>query len=269
MMALISIHSLSKMRIAASDGELGKVEQLFFDDESWTIRYLVVQTGSWLLGKKVLISPIAVSRLNWEEFTIEVNLTREQVEQSPDMDSDQPVSRQMESQYHDYYRWPYYWNGAAAWGMAAYPGMLVGAYPRSALANESAAWKRQKEEGDTHLRSSKETIGYSVEALDASFGQVEDFLMDDQSWKIRYLIVDTRKFWPSKSVLLPPEWVESVSWSGQKFRIAVSERVVKEAPPYDPKLGVDRDYEQRLHGYYGRSGYWDMESDLDKDQRAV
>jgi hypothetical protein len=128
--------------------------------------------------------------------------------------------------------------------------------------------RRQPDEGDIHLRSSKEVIGYKVDATDATFGHIEDFIMNEDSWKIRYLVIDTKSFWPSKSVLLPPDWVNSVSWRGQKCRINLPEDVIKQAPDFDPRQPIDRDFEERLYGYYRRPGYWVTDSGSDQERRA-
>jgi hypothetical protein len=150
------------------------------------------------------------------------------------------VSRQMEQQYFGYYRWPYYWTGAGIWGSGAFRLIPPGVPP-----------------AELHLRSTKEVTGYKVEATDAAFGHVEDLIIEDDSWKIRYLVTDTKSFWPSKSVLLPSDWVDSVSWNDRKFRINLSEKVIKQAPEFDLTQPIDRDFEKRLFGYYGRPGYWE------------
>ena len=111
-----STKDLKGNAIVATDGDIGKVDDFYFDDKSWTIRYLVADTGNWLLGRKVLLSPIAVGKADFSSGRINVKLTKKQVEESPSIDSDKPVSRQHEAYYHDYYGYPYYWSGPYLWG---------------------------------------------------------------------------------------------------------------------------------------------------------
>ncbi|HLE01774.1 MAG TPA: PRC-barrel domain-containing protein [Bdellovibrionota bacterium] len=260
---LKSLESLTNMVVQATDGEIGSVEEFYFDDEKWTVRYLVVQTGGWLTGKKVLISPIAVEQINVPARAIHVSLTRKQVEDSPSIDTDKPVSRQLEARYYDYYRWPYYWTGAGVWGMAPYPAGMLGRPPTSAsYASETAGTEtsaNQESKGDPHLRSSDVVRGYRIEATDGRFGHVDDFIIEDDSWRIRYLVADTVNFWPSKSVLISPEWVDSISWKDRKCRVNLAENVIKGSPEYLPGETITRDYEERLYSHYGRPKYWSSE----------
>jgi sporulation protein YlmC with PRC-barrel domain len=251
----LSLKSLKKSKILASDGEIGHVEEFLFDDEKWTVRYLVVNTGSWLTGRKVLVSPISVQEIDDPANTIRVSLTRQQVEASPDIDSDKPVSRQNEAQYYDYYRWPYYWEGGGIWGGSPYPGMLGGQYrfPTSPP-------KVPPEKRDSHLRSTHIVQGYEIEATDHLFGRVEDFIIDDATWSIRYLVIDTVRFWPNKSVILSPEWVDSISWEERRIRVNLTEDKIKNSVEYNPDAPVNREYEERLYDYYGRPKYWDSDN---------
>jgi len=256
---LRSTQTLKGYAIQATDGLLGKIEEILFDDDQWAVRYFVVNTGSWLTGKKVLISPIAVKGIKAENQTMIVTLSRQQVKQSPDIDTDKPVSRQMEIQYYDYYHWPYYWTGAGVWGIAPDPaGML--ARPYSVSPSEKEAHKDERKD-DPHLRSENEVRGYAIEATDARFGQVEDFIIDEESWKIHYLIIDTIKYWPSRSVLISPDWVLSISWADRKLRVNLAKDQIKSSPTFDATAPLDRAYEERLFNYYHRAKYWDKGSD--------
>lgn len=258
---LRSLQNLTDAVILATDGEIGSVDQFYFDDEKWTVRYLVVKTGSWIARKKVLISPIAVQGFDRSLNVIRVSLTRKQVEESPDLDTDKPVSRQMEAQFHDYYRWPYYWTGAGVWGIAPYPGGMIGRpYPIPSTRTDPSSGEQPEEKGDPHLRSSHTVRGYGIEATDRRFGHVEDFIFDDESWTIRYLVIDTVNFWPSKSVLVSPEWVGSISWADRKFRVNLTEEQIKNSPEFRPDEPINREYEERLYDYYGRPRYWSQDS---------
>src|SRR5919201_4611235 len=178
-------------RIEATDGEIGKVDQLYFDDEHWGMRYLVVNTGNWLRGRKVLISPASIDRSRSTEAAIRVNLSRKQVEQSPDVDTEKPVSRQYEEIYAKYYGFPLYWAPAEA-----------AAAPAAARAAETdrKLQAAERKTTESHLRSSDEVIGYSIQAPDGVIGHVEDLLVDDETWSVAHLVVDTRDWLPGKEV---------------------------------------------------------------------
>lgn len=261
---LQSANELKSKVIHASDGELGTVDQFLFDDNSWTIRYLVVETGK-ILGRKVLISPISIDRKHKMDG-LTLSLTKEQIRNSPGIDSDKPVSRQHETEYFNYYGYPYYWGGPGLWGATAYPvghptRAHIQGYPdrTSGYAGTAAAARYQepKEEGDPHLRGTKEVTGYYIEATDGNIGHVEDLLIDDETWAIRYVVVDTVNWWPGKKVVLSPQWIKDVSWTDSTVYVDVSRDRIKNAPEYDPASIIDRDYENRLYEHYGSPRYWD------------
>ena len=247
---LRSSKDLQGYTIAASDGDVGRVHDFYFDDERWTVRYLVVDTGTWLPGRKVPISPVALGEADWYGQRLSVNLTKEQVKDSPDIDLDKPISRQYEVDYFNYYGWPYYWAGVGAWAGWAYPGLLATA-PRS-----QAAPVAVEERGDPHLRSVWEVTGYHIQATDEEIGHVEDFIVDDETWEMRYLVVDTSNWWFGKKVLVAPRWITTVSWPERKVFVDLTRDQVKDAPEWDPDAPVNREYEERLYDYYGRPAYW-------------
>jgi uncharacterized protein YrrD len=246
---LTTISDIKGAEIDATDGQIGSVDDVYFDDVGWTVRYLVVDTGTWLPGRKVLISPMAVRSSNWRLDSLPVELTKAQVEASPSIDTDKPVERQYEIEYSRYYGYPYYWSGPYRWGSARYPGELdIDALP--------AEPPVPLESGDPHLRSARDLMGYYIEAADGDIGHVADFLVDDQEWAIRYLIVDTRNWWPGKKVLISPEWVTRMSWEESRVHVDLSREGVKSAPEYDPTHPLDRDYETRLFRHHRRRSYW-------------
>lgn len=253
--------------IQAADGEIGSVDRFFFDDQKWTIRYLVVDTGGWLLGRQVLISPVSLGRSSWASRKLDVNLTKARIEKSPDIDTHMPVSRQRESEYFDYYGYPYYWYGGGLWGAGAYPAGLtvprglaypdrVGAATGYAESATEPVAMRSEEQGDPHLRSTKEVIGYYIEARDGDIGHVEDFIIDVESWAIRYMVVDTVNWWPGKKVVVAPQWIARVSWAESNVYVDLTRESIKNAPEYDPSAIVNREYENKLYDYYGRPKYW-------------
>jgi sporulation protein YlmC with PRC-barrel domain len=261
---LRSVNELKGKTIHARDGEIGTVDQFLFDDESWTIRYLVIETGK-LLGRKVLISPISIERKQKREG-LTLSLTKEQIRNSPPIDADKPVSRQHETEYFNYYGYPYYWGGPGLWGGTSYPighpstSRSLGYPDRTSGYAGTAATARTrtaKQEGDPHLRSTKEVIGYYIEASDGNIGHVEDFLIDDENWAIRYVVVDTVNWWPGKKVVIAPQWIKDVSWTESRVYVDLSRERIKNAPEYDPTAIVDRGYEDKLYDYYKSPKYWD------------
>lgn len=251
-MLLRSANHVKDLTVLASDGEIGTIQDLYFDDEHWTTRYLIVSTGKWLKRRDVLVSPIFTGKADWENKQLHLSLTRQQVEDSPLIDTQKPVSRQQEADYQHSFGTPYYWGGSYAWGIGPFPTDLmaaaipVGGYPLIAA----------HEAGDSHLRSTDAVLGYHVGAIDGEIGHVEDFLIDQQSWTIRYLSIATRNWWPGKKVLLSPEWVTKVSWEESEVQVALSRETIQSAPEYIELQSVTREYESQLHEHYDRSPYW-------------
>jgi hypothetical protein len=246
-------NDLRNFRLGARDGEIGRAKDFYFDDESWTVRYLVADTGTWLPLRKVLISPFALGNVNDSEKILGVNLDKRQIEQCPPMDDEKPVSRQYEEEFHRYYGWPMYWHGPWLWGPTAYPGYAGTA---ELIAESPPEERKERPPGDPHLRSTTEVAGYHIQALDDEIGHVDDFIIDDHDWVIRYLVVDTRNWWPGRTVLLSPQWITSVSWHESKVHVDLNATAIKNAPEFDNAGSITREYEERLFQYYEREGYW-------------
>jgi sporulation protein YlmC with PRC-barrel domain len=246
-------NDLRGFTVGATDGDIGTVEELYFDDTSFTVRHLVVDTGGWLGGRKVLISPVALRDVDLVGKRINAALTKAQVEKSPDIDTDRPVSRQHEIEFYNYYGYPYYWGGPYLWGGDPYPYPLA---DRATSLEKERHWDWAGERADLHLRSSAEVSGYHIAATDGDIGHVQDFLVDDATWAIRYLVVDTSNWWFGKKVLISPEWIEHVDWRDSKVQVSVTREQIKQSPEYDPSAFVNRDYETRLHDHYRRPSYW-------------
>jgi hypothetical protein len=259
------LQTLRKYTIGATDGDVGGVDTIYFDDVSWTVRYLVVDTGTWLPGRKVLISPRSIERVDVERDRVVTNLTRERVENSPDIDTHKPVSRQQESRYYNYYGYPDYWTGPYRWGLWADPFVLPPHPPGPAtglppaVAQELAA--REHADDDPHLRSAAAVTGYGIQATDGSLGHVEDFLLDEPSWAIRYLILDPTNWWPGPHVVISTEWVADVDDGEATVRVSVDREAVRTAPTWDPDRPMERDWEASLHRHFDRGGYWDRAAD--------
>ena len=255
---LRNVKDLQGYAIRATDGVIGKVEDMYFDDGGWAIRYLVVDTGSWLSGRKVLISPVAIGHPDWLGQLLPVSLTKAQVENSPDIDTREPVSRQHEATYLGYYGYPYYWGGAGLWGMGAYPGDLTTA--GAIEANMKARQTPAPTSGDHHLRGCRAVIGYHIHATDGDIGHVEDFIVDDRTWAIRYLVVNTSNWWVGHSMLIAPPWIRAVDWSTETVSVDLARHAIKAAPKYDAVAQFTREQEQALYEHYGRTGYWTIKA---------
>ncbi len=278
-----SAHGLLSYTIGATDGDIGGVYDLYFDDQRWTIRYLVVDTGTWLPGRRVLISPMAVREPSWSAQRLAVALTKAQVEGSPSFDAAKPVSRQHEIEFAGYYGYPLYWAGPYLWGPVPYPMPVAGreVEPETAEALRREGWAQvgpehrergslasgrvEREEGDPHLRSVREVLGYAIQAADGEIGHVEDFILDDETWTVRYLVVDTRNWWPGKKVLVSPEWIDYVSWADSKVHVNLTRHEIRDAPEYDPARPIERADESRLYEHYQRPKYWEAG---DRDRAA-
>lgn len=251
---LLNVNALKGFKLDSLDGDIGEVSEFYFDDQHWAIRYLVADTGGWLTGRLVLISPYALVAAIKEADIMAVNLTKQQIEDSPSLNCDKPVSRHFELEYHGYYGWPSYWGGPSTWGPYHIPVRdpdLLGTPVQD-----------EKEAGDSHLRSTDEVTGYHIQATDGEFGHVVDFIIDDETWAIRYLVVDTRNWWPGKKVLVSPEWIERVSWSENKVFVKLAREDIKSSPEYTEEALITRDYESGLFRHYGRDGYWAHETEL-------
>jgi stress response protein YsnF len=245
--------------LSATDGEIGRVEDFYFDDDAWVIRYLAVDSGTWLSGRKVLISPSSLGKVDWDGKRIAVKLTKEQIENSPHIDTHKPISRQHEIELYDYYGYPYYWGGPYMWGPVAYPGGFATppeAVERNTQTEEIRALRETQRAQDQNLRSTREVTNYYVEASDGEIGHIEDFIVDDENWAIRYIVVDTKNWWPGKKVLVSPQWISRVSWKESKAYVDLPREQIKKAPEYEKNMPITRDYEERVYQHYSRSKYW-------------
>ena len=249
------LHSFDRIRgypIHASDGEIGSLHDLYFDDQSTAIRYLVVDTGRWLPGRLVLLAPAAVGGVDSARQEVITGLTRQQVKDSPDVATDRPVSRQQELTLHAYDGWDPYWSAppledtlAPYWG-AAIPAVTPA---DDRLAEEIAA--RERAHSDPHLHSAREVEGYHVAATDGEIGHVEDFLIDDRTWAIDLLGIDTRNWLPGRKVVISPGWLRGVDWPNRQIVVDLSRDQIKSSPDYDPAMTVDESYLERLRAHYG------------------
>jgi sporulation protein YlmC with PRC-barrel domain len=237
--------------IKASDGCVGTVSDLLFDDARWAVRWLVVDTGKWLSGRKVLLPLSTLGNPEPEQREFMVELTMRQVKDSPDIDTDRPVSRQMGAHVYDYYGWSPYWGMGLYMGGYGYAegAMLASPYLDSVRREEQIA-DAPRDDDDPHLRSIEAVTGYHIHASDGEIGHVEDFLLDDGNWSVRFLIVDTTNWWAGTKVLISPQSVREINWSNRLVNLTVDCQKVKDSPAYDASTTVDGAYEKRFHDHY-------------------
>jgi hypothetical protein len=224
----LSIKQLYGNKLGASDGEIGHVKDFYFDDRTWVVRYVVADTGSWLPGRQVLLSPHAFGSLHPAGKILDVRLVRKQIESSPSIASHIPVSRQYEEEYHQYYGWPYYWQGDALWGMSGMPTMLL---PTVTSPAATSAAKGAKTKGaDAHLRSTQAVNGYHLLTSDGILGHVCDFMMDAQSWKIDQLVIKTGHRFSGKEVQIPVSKVSGFNYEESTVTVILTREDVEQSP---------------------------------------
>ena len=250
--------SLTGYKLNGLDGDIGKVKEFYFDDSYWTVRYLVADTGNWLEGRQVLITPRSMVAVNDEEQSITIDLTKKQIEDSPSLESDKPVSRQFEENYYGYYGLDSYWNDPNR----------MGAEPvdeqDNDLSRESAQYQNT---WDPNLRSTGDMRGHNIQASDGEIGYVEDFIIEDKTWVIRYLIINTRNWWPGKKVLISPQWVERVSWTDSNVYVNMLRDSIKNSPEYSEESLITREFEADLYHHFNLKEYWvDDPTDDDDSQ---
>jgi len=253
---LIKAKTLKNYKLNSLDGEIGKVKDLYFEDQYWTIRYLIANTGNWLTGRQVLISPNSIASINKEEQCINVNLTKNQIENSPSLDSDKPVSMQFQEKYYGYFALPMYGMGMGMGMEMEGVGTMLPYLPIENDEERLKAIAKEQDGWDPHLRSTHNVNGYNIQGIDDTIGHLEDFIIDDETWEIRYLIIDTQNWLPGKKILLAPQWIESVSWDESKLTVNFLCEDIKQSPEYTEETILDRDFETSLYQHYNREGYW-------------
>ena len=262
---LRNVKDLENYTISATDGPIGQVKDFYFDDDTWAVRYLVVDTGSWLESRRVLISPISVQRPDWQDHTLPVSITKQQVQNSPGIDTHMPVSRQNEEQMLGYYGYANYWGGGGLWGEGLYPYEMVPGFAghgldRAARIRELEAYllaeKARQRSADPHLRSCNALIGYDIHASDGAIGHVAGFLVDDATWALRYLVIDTSNWWVGHKVLIAPPWIKGVHWSDRSVEVDLSREQIKTAPIFESTQAWSRHHDVLLYRHYRRHGDW-------------
>ncbi len=249
LVVLRNAHTLIGHELRARDGIIGKVDDLYFDDQNWRLRYFVLETGGWLKKRRrVLISPEAIHAPEWNSRTLPVALTKDQIRESPSLEGDFPVSRQSEKLLREHYGWPLYWG-------AAFPGSSVLPPSAARVETTSATIKTVAPTGaleDSNLRSAKEASHYRIHASDGEIGHATDFLIDDRTWDIRYIVIDTKNWLPGKKVVVSPWWISEVKWPAAEISVDLTKESIEHSPDYDPDHSLTTDYLGKLYDHYGR-----------------
>lgn len=209
---LHSLHRLLGFSIGAIDGEIGHVKDFCFDDNTWTIRYLVVETGNWLFGRKVLISPVALLQPDWDKKSFPVNLTKEQVQSSPDISLNHPLSAEQTERLSSHYSWPYQEEsgiGFMTTGMVG--GVVAPGIPLDERISDELHHHPSAESGERHLHAVKHTTRFDIHASDGVIGEASDFLIDE-NWRIQSIVAETGSWFSGKKLLLNVSNIQRVEW---------------------------------------------------------
>ena len=256
---LRQIRELGTYRLHATDGDIGHLEQFYFEDRDWKIRYFVMNIGTWLHGKKVLMSPSAIIGVDAPTKTINAAFTKQQVQESDDVGIHKPEGLEQPHDYSLYIGWPYYL------GLNALNDSDRGPVPRRAHDPKKGKTSERTmlQLNDEHLRSSKVVSRYHVMAVDGEIGQIEDGIVDDQTWTIQYVVSTVRNWRSSKKVLLPTEWILWVSAAESNVYVSLSRKNIATAPAFDPEKPLTRDLEIALYNHY-----WEYKPKLDSSRRS-
>jgi len=252
--------ALKNYKLNCIDGEIGKVKDFYFEDQTWFIKYLIVNTGNWLIGRQVLISPSSIISVNTEEEYIKTNLTKQQIEDSPSLESDKPVSLQFQEDYYGYYGLPVHAAGlgyAGGYGLGFSEGEnVMPIQTRQDSEEKMNSDMAEKNNWDPHLRSTHNVTGYEIQAVDGKIGHVDDFIIEDEVWRIQYIEIDTKNWIPGRKILISTNWIKSISWDDFTVFVNLYCGEIKQAPEYTEETILNRDYEIKLYRHYNRKIDW-------------
>jgi hypothetical protein len=254
---LYSVSDLQGYTIRATDGDIGTLRTLYFDEADWGVSHAVIDTGSWITGKHVLVSPEVLGQPDAHNKHLTVNLTREEIQDCPELNTHDTAHGPYSGVAHTRARRPVFWSSDpfVLNSLAGRPGgSPLPAQPPAAPSPTAAPSVTEQAHGPA-LYSSRKIIGYYIQARDGEMGHVEDFIMDTDAWHIRYMVVDTKNWWPGKKVLVSPQWIEAIRWDDAHVTVDLSREQIKTSPEYDPSKPIPRDYESRLHDHYDRPVY--------------
>ncbi len=252
---------LKGYQVNGKDNDFGKVKDLYFDQKEWILRYIVVDTGNWLIDEKTLISTDSFANIDHVHEKIEVELTTEELERGPSLKKNKPVSKVMEERLTKHFNWPLYWTGYGTNQVVApaamQPGYVIRKNPLD-FDYQPTEQNTNEEIIKTNLRSFNEVTGYHIQANDGEIGHLENLFAEEESWIIRYLLIDTRNWLPGKDVVIAPEWIKNISWNKEKIIINKDQATIKNAPEYNPDIPIDRKYENEIYEHYNELKYWNL-----------
>lgn len=244
MKQLRRVRDIAKMTLYGIDGQVGTIQELHFDDQTWTVRHLVVRTGGWLMGRDVLIAPVAIGDIDDADASMRINLQKEQIEHAPSNENAKLISRRYEEAYYKHFRWSPYWQpDSTLWGGPIF------SPDASTMSLDEPLLSDLPEQ---HLSSSEAVTGYGIRAQDGEIGHLEDLIIDDEDWIIRYVEVDTRKWLPGKKVLVQTGRIQQIDWHSRSVTMSLTRNAIESAPAYDPSLLITPDYEVALLKHYGK-----------------
>lgn len=244
------MRDLTELTIYGIDGEVGTVQDLYFDDHNWEVRYLVLRTGGWLLGRDVLIAPVAIGGIDDAAASMRLELRKEQIEHAPSIESKKPISRQYEETYYKHFQWAPYWlPDATLWGS---PIPYLDASTDASTTSLDEALPSESAE-QSHLRSSIEVAGYGIHAQDGEIGHLEDLVVDDEDWIVRYVEADTKNWLPGKKVLVQTGRIQKIDWPSRSVTMSLRRHAIESAPAYDPSMLITPEYEIQLFKHYGKT----------------
>jgi hypothetical protein len=246
---IFSLKEFQNRAVQAFDGPVGRVEDFYFDDENWAVRYLAVDSQDWLNGRRLLFSTRALGALDATVQAFQIQADRETIRNSPRFEQNHPFGREQEIELHDYYRWPFYWTPGDSGGLG--PGSLA-AYPLVELAEEMMETGVEQPLDHHTLHSFRQFSSFAIQARDGSIGKIDDLLVEDQDWNIYYLIVDTGSWLPGRKVLVSPNWIQKIDWSASQLDVDLNQETIRNSPEYNPSIPLDDDYDTRLKSYYGK-----------------
>jgi uncharacterized protein YrrD len=257
----VSEEGLRNLHVDALDGYFGKIDEFYFEEKSWAVRYIIIIYG-FLHHVRKMISPSVIENMSTERIAVKLNI--EQIKNSPDIDTQKPVSRELEEKIHKYYGWPNYWTYPPytnTYGTALYPGFGL-SYPYSMPLYRDRDKIHEEMNKDikniqSNLRSTKELIGYSAKSRNQYIGRIKDYLVDDKSWALRYTIIDTDSFLSGKKIIIASHWAIDIDWFSKTIFFDIDEQVIKNGPSYENSMVLDRDFESRIFDYYNKPYYWE------------
>jgi sporulation protein YlmC with PRC-barrel domain len=264
---LLRAKTLKSYSMLASDGELGSLDDFYFDSDTATIRYFVGDTRTWFFGGKVLLSPLSFKEIDRSNERIAVNATKDQIKDSPKPEEHEPITRRYEQQLSSYYGWENYWADNAArrdiTGFQAHAPMMPPIFnpegPREehdGLKSDEAHASEQQYREDQQLISVEDIKGYKVHTADGEAGKIHDCVIDDEDWKIRYFVVNVGGFFNKELVLVSIDWLNDVSWRDHTITFDLENKRIEDAPEFVSDQPITREDEAALYEHYNRKGYW-------------